>query len=309
MILISIVIPVYKSSKSLEIIAEQVAELEKQREENFELIFINDSPGFKPTSESLEKIKEKHSNVRVFSLRKNQGQEIATLVGLSKAKGDLVITMDDDLQNPVSEIPKLIDAMHDNPEAEAVFAVQGYTQRKHSLWRNLGSYILNKIDTFFLEKPKGLDKSSFGILTRDICQVVLNNHNAMPAVASLIIKATNNIINIDVEHNTRVYGRSNYSLQKLISLSLNNILHYSSLPLKMVGYIGFAGLLFSVVFIAWTMIRYFFFGITFPGYASTVTLISFFGGLNLFSVGMVGEYLIRIIKEQQKIPLNDLIKD
>jgi dolichol-phosphate mannosyltransferase/undecaprenyl-phosphate 4-deoxy-4-formamido-L-arabinose transferase len=217
--------------------------------------------------------------------------------------------MDDDLQHPVSEIPKLIEAMHDNPEAEAVFAVPGYARKKHSLWRNLGSYILNKIDIFFLEKPKGLVKSPFKIFTRNICLLVLNNYNAMPALSSLIIQATDHIINIDVEHNSRVYGRSNYSLSKLISLSLNNILHYSSLPLKMVGFTGFAGLLFSVVFISWTLIKKIFLGIIFPGYASTVTLISFFGGLNLFAVGLIGEYLIRIIKEQQKMALDDFIKE
>ena len=308
MTLISIVIPVYKSSQSLEIIAGQATELAKQREENFELIFVNDSPGFKPTTESLGKIKEKHAIVKVVTLRKNQGQHIALLVGLSKAKGDFVITMDDDLQHPVSEIPKLIEAMHDNPAAEALFAVPGYARKKHSLWRNLGSYILNNIDTFFLEKPKGLVKSPFRIFTGDICLLVLKNYNAMPALSSLIIKATDHIINIDVEHNSRVYGRSNYSLRKLISLSLNNILHYSSLPLKMVGFTGFAGLLFSVVFIAWTLFKKIFFGITFPGYTSTVTLISFFGGLNLFGVGLIGEYLIRIIKEQQKVSLDSHIK-
>ena len=130
----------------------------------------------------------------------------------------------------------------------------------------------------------------------------------MPAFLSLIIKATDNIINIEVLHNERAYGRSNYSLRKLISLSLNNVLHYSSLPLKIVGFIGFAGLALSILFIVWTVIRKLFFGITFPGYASTVTLISFFGGLNLFAVGLIGEYLIRIIKEQQKTPLSDFIR-
>jgi len=308
MILISIVIPVYKSSKSLEIIAEQVAELEKQRQEEFELILVNDSPGYKPTGESLGKIKAQFPYAKIVSLRKNQGQHIALLVGLSKAKGDLIITMDDDLQHPVSEIPKLIQTMHDHPEAEAVFAVPCYVRKKHRLWRNLGSYMMNKVDTFFLEKPKGLVKSPFRIFSGDISHVVLNNHNAMPALSSLIIKATNNIINVEVVHNKRKFGNSNYSFRKLISLSLNNILHYSALPLKFVGGIGILGFLFSMVFIVWTLFRKFFLGITFPGYASTVTLISFFGGLNLFAVGLVGEYLIRIIKEQQKVPLEYLIK-
>jgi len=161
----------------------------------------------------------------------------------------------------------------------------------------------------FLAKPKGLVKSSFKIFTKEIGRLAVSTHNAMPSLSSIIIKLTDNIVNIEVEHNARVYGKSNYSLSKLISLSLNNILHYSSLPLKMIGVTGVIGLLFSIVFIAITIIRKFFLGITFPGYTSTVSLISFFGGLNLFGIGLIGEYLIRIIKEQQKLDLDDFIKE
>ena len=306
--LISIVIPVYKSSKSLEVLTEQVAKLAKQQEEKFEIIFVNDSPWFLETRRSLEKVKATYKEAKVITLRKNQGQHLALLVGLSQAKGDYIITMDDDLQHPVSEIPKLINAIKNKADIDAVFAVPGYNKKKHSLWRNTGSYVLNKIDTLFLEKPKGLIKSPFRIITADLAMVVLKNYNAMPALSSLIIKGTDNIININVSHNERAYGRSNYSLRKLISLSLNNVLHYSSLPLKIVGFIGFSGLALSILFIAWTVFRKFFLGITFPGYTSTVTLISFFGGLNLFAVGLIGEYLIRIIKEQQKVPLDNFIK-
>ena len=194
-------------------------------------------------------------------------------------------------------------------EIEAVFAIPKYSKRKHRLWRNIGSFILNKIDTLFLRKPKALVKSSFRILERDLAQVVVNNSNAMPALSSLIIKATHDIININVEHNTRAYGRSNYSIFRLINLTFNNIIHYSAIPLKVVGFIGIMGFLFSLIFIAIMFIRKLFIGINFPGYTSTVTLISFFGGLNLFAVGLIGEYLVRIIKEQQKPDLVDLIKN
>jgi dolichol-phosphate mannosyltransferase/undecaprenyl-phosphate 4-deoxy-4-formamido-L-arabinose transferase len=309
MSVISIVIPVYKSTKSLEIISKQVFDLQQQSNLIYELIFVNDSPGFLDTAKTLEKILFNYPDTRVISLRKNQGQHLAILVGINHAKGDFIITMDDDLQHPVNEIPKLIKVITENPQIDAVFAVPSYSNKKHSLWRNVGSCILNKIDTLFLEKPKGLIKSPFRIMTADLSKVVVNSYNATPALSSLIIKATNNIINIEVKHNERLYGNSHYSLRKLISLSLNNVLHYSSLPLNIVGNIGFAGLTLSLFFILWTVIRKLFFGITFPGYASTVILISFFGGLNLFAIGLVGEYLIRIIKEQHKVSLDDLIKD
>jgi glycosyltransferase involved in cell wall biosynthesis len=305
---ISIVIPVYKSSESLKIIAAQVYELGiKLKEYNFELIFVNDSPAFYDTSQALEVIGENYEFTRVVTLRKNQGQHMALLVGISVAKGDYIITMDDDLQNPVCEIPKLVNALLENEQTEVVFAVPAYSQKKHNLWRNFGSYILNKLDTFFLQKPKGLIKSPFRIFGADISNVILNNYNATPALSSLLINTTSKIINIEVEHKERAYGSSNYTLTKLIRHTFNNILHYSSLPLKLVGIIGLFGFLFSLVFILIVIIRKIFNGIEMSGYASTVSLVSFFGGLNLLSLGLVGEYLIRIIKEQQKVKLDDLI--
>ncbi|MDG5800646.1 glycosyltransferase [Marinilabiliaceae bacterium ANBcel2] len=306
--LYTIVIPVYKSAKSLEIISEQVNELQQRTDYKFEIIFVNDSPFFLDTCKTLTNLQKEYSNVKAITLRKNQGQHTALLVGMSQAKGDYIINMDDDLQHPVNEIPKLIEAITTNPMVEAVFGVPKYSQKKHSLWRNTGSYILNKIDTWFLKKPEGLIKSPFRIMTGDLIKVVVNNYNATPSVSSLIIHATNNIINIEIIHQKREYGKSNYTLRKLISLTLNNILHYSSLPLKAVGFIGVIGFVFSMLFILHTIFRYFYWGIDFPGYASTVSLISFFGGLNLFALGMIGEYLVRIIKEQQKSSLEDMIK-
>jgi len=306
---ISIVIPCYKSVKSLEIIVEQLLELKKKNNYCLELLLVNDSPWFLPTCNTIYNLEASFDFVKGITLRKNQGQHLALLVGMSKAKGDLVITMDDDLQHPIKEIPKLVNAICGNLEVDAVFAVPSYKNKRHSLWRNVGSYVLNKIDVLFLKKPVDLIKSPFRIIKADLVKVIINNYNATPAVSSLIISSTNNILNIEVEHEKRVFGESNYSLPKLISLSLNNVLHYSSLPLKIVGFIGFFGLLFSVFLIIWVIARKLFFDIKFPGYTSTVALISFFGGLNLFSVGLLGEYLIRIIKEQQKPDLNTLIKE
>jgi glycosyltransferase involved in cell wall biosynthesis len=305
----SIVIPVYKSSKSLEILTAQINELQSVMDCMFEIIFVNDSPFFIETCNTLKKINNQNDNVRIVTLRKNQGQHIAVLVGLKFAKGKYVITMDDDLQHPVKEIPKLLKAMDENENIEAVFAVPQFQNKKHSLWRNASSYLLNKVDAFFLKKPKGLMKSPFQIMTNDLALALVSNYNAMPSISSLILNTTQNVINIEVSHSPREFGKSNYTFRKMCSLALNNMIHYSSLPLKFMGTVGFAGFLFSIIFITIIFIRKFFFEIEFPGYASTVTLICFFGGLNLFAVGIIGEYLIRIIKEQQKPKLGELIKN
>ena len=232
--LISIIVPVYKSSESVKELSNQIFALEKQMDFDFELILVNDSPNFKATKDALRDIKAQHPQVNIINLRKNQGQHMALLVGISKAKGDYIITMDDDLQHPVKEIPKLIEAIVSNKDAEAIYALPNYSQKKHNLFRNLASYTLNKVYVLFLKKPKGLVKSSFKIFTKEIGRLAVSTHNAMPSLSSIIINLTDNIININVEHNARAYGKSNYSLRKLISLTLNNILHYSSLPFKFI---------------------------------------------------------------------------
>lgn len=307
MTLISIIIPVYKSSESLKIIASELSALQKELDYSFEIIFVNDSPFFLETKKMLDYLEQEYESIKTFTFRKNQGQHMATLVGLKKAQGDFVVTMDDDLQHPIAELPKLIESIQKN-NAEGVFAIPNYRDRKHSLWRSVASYLLKKSDSFFLEKPKGLVLSSYRIMTKDLARATVNSYNAMPAVSSLMVNASNNLINVKVEHNSREFGDTNYTFSKLISLALNGILYYSSLPLRILGFVGIIGFIGSMIFIVSIIFRKLAVGIDFPGYASTVTLISFFGGLNLFAFGIIGEYLLRIIKEQQKPNLKDLIK-
>ncbi|MFW5874814.1 MAG: glycosyltransferase [bacterium] len=306
--LCSIVIPVYKSEDSLREIAEQVGRLEAETGFCFELIFVNDSPFYLPTRKALAEVKTMYDNAEVIELRKNQGQHMATIAGLYYARGNYVITMDDDLQNPVKELPKLILAMQEDKTLDAVFAVPGFKNRKDDTpLKTLGSYMLSRIDTIFLDKPEGLVKSSFRIMTAETARLLTRNYNATPSVSSLIICFTRNIKNIRVEHHERPYGKSNYSFFRLFNLSLNNILHYSAFPLKIVGTAGFATFVFSVGFVLYTIGRKLLFGITVPGYTTIVTLVGLLGGMNLLAVGLVGEYLIRILKEQQKPEIRDLV--
>lgn len=303
----SIIIPVYKSTTSLEILAQELKLLFTGLKRTYEVLFINDSPFNFPTCSTLEKIEKQFApHVKEIRLRKNYGQQMALLVGFSRALGNYIITMDDDLQHPVSEIPKLIDTIEKNTNIDAVFAIPPYIRKKHSLWRNLGSWLLAKLEELFIDKPKGLVKSSFRIIKKDIINFIVKNYSASPASSTLVIMATDNIVNITINHEPRKYDRSHYSFSKLLTLTLNNIVQYTSLPLALLGIMGTLVFIFSMLFIIWILIRKLFLSISFPGYTSTVILISFFGGLNLFGIGIIGEYLLRIIKEQRKPKLDDL---
>jgi polyisoprenyl-phosphate glycosyltransferase len=305
----SVVVPVYKSTQSLLIMTEQLNSLVKESKFNFEVIYVNDSPFYLDTKNVLKQIEEQYSFVKVLTLRKNLGQHLATLAGILKSKGDYVITMDDDLQHPVSEIPNLIFKLKEDYQTDAVFGIPNYSERKHSLWRSVGSYVVKKMDLIFLNKPEGLMLSSFRIMTRDLADILIETHNAMPSISSLMVNATNELKNVKVQHHSREFGTTNYTLPKLINLTFNGILYYSSIPLRILGVVGFAVFILSIIFIIFIIIQKLFNGIEFPGYASTVSLISFFGGLNLFALGIIGEYLIRVIKEQKKLNLEHFIKE
>ncbi|HXK82428.1 MAG TPA: glycosyltransferase [Bacteroidales bacterium] len=303
----SVVIPVYKSASSLQEIVKQFKVLQQNHKLKFEIIFVNDSPFYEETSKVLSSLSSINDFVKVITLRKNQGQHLALIVGLSYAKGEYVITMDDDLQHPVSEIPKLIDAMIENPNLDAVFAIPPFERRKHHFWRNFGSFLIAKLDNFFLKKPKGLVKSSFRIFKKSIAESIVSNYNAMPSVSSLIIFYTHSIKNISVEHHKRAYGKSNYTLRKLMSLTLNNYINFSSLPLKIMGFIGFIAFFVTILFVLFTVIRKIFFGLSYPGYTSIIALTGLLGGLNLLTLGFIGEYLLRIIKGIQKPGIRDMV--
>lgn len=305
---ISIVIPVYKSSESLVQIALQLDDLRKEKSYDLDVVFVNDSPFCRETCNVLKDLNDSKNFIKVLTLRKNMGQHLALLVGLKYASGDYVVTMDDDLQHPVSEIPKLVEALCRDDSIDAVFAVPRYRDKKHALWRNVGSFVLNKIDIWFLKKPNGLVKSAFKIMRKEIAENLVSHYNAMPSISSLIINETQNIININVKHDERRFGKGNYSLAQLLNLTANNIVHYSSLPLRFLGFSGIITFLVSALFVCIVFVKRVFLGISIPGYASTVLLIAFFGGMNLLGVGIIGEYLIRIIKEQQKPMLDELIR-
>ncbi|MBD2133197.1 glycosyltransferase [Sphaerospermopsis sp. FACHB-1094] len=308
--LISIVIPVYKSTQSLYTIRQQVTDIFNSLNYQVEIVFVNDSPFFKPTCEVLEELTQQYpSLVREIRLRKNNGQQFAVLIGIKQARGRFIITMDDDLQHSVAEIPNLIYAMENNPDIDAFFAIAPYSKKKHSLIRNLGSWMISKIDDITLDRPQGLRKSSFRILKADIVNYITNYYTASPTVSRLVIQATRNIQNIQVSHHSRKFGRSHYSYAKLVELTFNDIVYHTSLPLAFIGAVGLISFIFSALFIAYTIGIKLLHGVSIPGYTTQVVLISFFGGMTLLGIGIIGEYLVRITKEMYKPKLEDLVQN
>ena len=301
---ISIVIPVYNSEFSIGILVDKLV-LELRHKYNLEIVLINDN-----SQDNSEKVcislYEKYNKVVCFySLSKNVGEHNAVMAGLNNASGEYVVIMDDDFQNPISEVDKLIAFSIDN-EYDVVYPY--YENKKHSLLRNLGSRFNDKMANVMLKKPKDLYLSSFKILTQYLVSEIIKYDLPFPYIDGLILRVTNNIGTIEVKHNKRKSGQSGYTFKKLISLWLNMFTNFSILPLRISIIIGFIFAVIGFLIGIQTIIeKYFNPGIPI-GYPSIIIIIAIFSGIQLIAIGMIGEYLGRIFLSQNKKPQYSISK-
>ncbi len=298
---LSIVVPCYRSGGWLEELTSRVSFAMEDRGWTYELILVNDSSP-DTTWETIQQIADADSRVRGVNLAFNTGQFRTTFCGLQMAEGQIVVTMDDDLQQLPEEIPALVEALEADPNLDAVLA--RYSGKKHGWLRNLGSAVMNCLFRLSYGKPKEIRSTTFRAmrpqLVDSICQYATVNPNINP----LIFQTTQKLQSVDVQHEDRPRGRSGYGLIKLFRLMADNVLSVSTLPLKIVTSIGVLAALGSVVLALYYLIRYWAGdGIeTVKGFVTQVLLINFFGGLTLLSVGLLGEYVIRIMEEVRGKP-------
>lgn len=284
----SVVVPVYGSEGTLETLHERLTAAMRGLERSFELVFVDDaSPD--GAWQVLERIQEKdREHVRIVRLMRNYGQHNALMCGFGYTRGEWVITLDDDLQNPPEEIGKLI-----AKAAEGHDVVYGkYISKRHSRFRNLGSKAVQFVykRTFSMQG----DLTSFRIMHRRVVEGILRYRKSYVFIDGLLVWQTRRVAWTPVEHHERRQGRSGYSLGKLISLALNLVTNFSIVPLQVSSLLGtaFAGLGFCLAF--YMSIKKVFFGIPVTGWASLMVTVTIIGGVQLLTLGMIGEYLGRI---------------
>jgi polyisoprenyl-phosphate glycosyltransferase len=231
----------------------------------------------------------------------NVGQFRATICGLKHAKGKYVVTMDDDLQHPPEEIGKLYARLRDDQALDAVMGI--YQEKRHSLIRRFGSSLLAFVNNRVFRQVPGVRTSSFRCLRRAFVETVLANQTHYPVIGPLILSSTHRLSNVTVRHDMRQNGDSSYSLFRLISSTLDNILSFSSLPLQLISLIGICVSFLSFgIGLVYLFLHLFRRGGVI-GWTSLFLSINFYGGLILLSIGLIGEYLIRIFNESKRQPL------
>lgn len=298
--LYSVVIPCYKSCDIIEKVVKLTREsLEDIGKTPYEFVLVNDcSPDGGKTRAKLKELAGEFPFVRVVDLAKNTGQHNAIMAGLNYANGDFIIGMDDDLQTHPSQLPKLFDEM-DNGGYDVVYGY--YLEKKHSIFRNLGSKINALTVKLLIGGPKGLITSSFWIMKKYIRDSIITYVHPYTYLRGLILRSTSNIQCIPVKHFERESGKSGYTFKSLVKL-WTNILGFSIVPLKIATYLGYAfsavGLLGAIFVIAQKLSN--------PnmqiGWPSIIVTICFFSGLILTFLGLIGEYIGRLFMGHNSEP-------
>jgi glycosyltransferase involved in cell wall biosynthesis len=292
---LSIIIPTYKSEKFLKILCEEI--INNFRNIKIEIIIINDcSPD--NTNQICNDLYNSYPNIITYiKFKKNFGEYNAVMAGLKYSIGDIALVMDDDFQNKPEEALKLYNFSKTN-NFDVVFV--NYVSKKHSYLRNVFSKISNMSANFILNKPKNVYLSSFKTIRRDIVDQILVYDGPYPFIDGLILSITSNIGSIISIHESRRFGKSNYNFFKLIKHYGNLITNFSTIPIHICTFIGFAVVILSFILIFWSVISKFF-EINMPaGYTSIFVAILFFSGIQLLFIGLIGEYVGKILKNVNK---------
>jgi polyisoprenyl-phosphate glycosyltransferase len=296
---LSVVIPCYNTGKALHELNERLKRTLEGLVTTYEIVYVNDSSKDN-TSNLLKEIAGQDKHITAIDLMFNVGQFRALICGLEHSNGKYLITMDDDLQHPPEEIPKLYNEHKNHPEYDAVIGT--YKQKRHSAFRNIGSNCMRIILGSVFNKPKDFQTTSFRCLTRVLVDTVVEHKTMFPSIGMLIFRSTSRVTGVEVEHHPRKHGSSNYSVFKLIKTFFSNTFSYTTVPLKFISALGIIISMVGFILAAYYLLKYFIYPTTIPGWTTLIILLNIYSGFMLLAIGIIGEYLIKTLQEVNKYP-------
>ncbi|MDX2077726.1 MAG: glycosyltransferase family 2 protein [bacterium] len=286
---ISVVVPVYNSEQSLPLLVERLYPILTAITPQFELILVND--GSRDNSWGVvESLIAQHHWIMGINLMRNFGQHNALLCGIRAATKELVVTIDDDLQNPPEEIPRLLEELN-----KGFDVVYGTPQKmQHGLFRNMAS----RITKIALQGSMGVSiatkVSAYRVFRTQLREAFDDYKGVYVSIDVLLTWATTKFSAIDVRFDVRQFGVSNYTLMKLIRHAMNMITGFSVVPLQLASILGFVFTAFGILVFIYVVIRFILEGGSIPGFPFLASIIAIFSGVQLFALGIIGEYLARM---------------
>jgi glycosyltransferase involved in cell wall biosynthesis len=286
---VSVVIPVYRAEQTLADLHGQLSAAMSKLTPDFEIIFVEDGGGDGSWT-IIESLARTDHRVRGIRMSRNYGQHNAILCGIRAAKHNIILTMDDDLQHPVSEIAPMLAAL--TPEFDVVYGAP--EEEQHGLLRDLAS----RLTKFALAGAMGAETSrnvsAFRVFRTRLREGFKEYRNPSVSVDVLLTWTTSRFTAIKVRHAPRAKGESGYTPGKLIRHAVNLMTGFSTLPLQIASVVGFVFVLFGLSILAYVLANYLIRGGSVPGFTFLASMISIFSGAQLFALGIFGEYLARM---------------
>lgn len=286
---ISVIIPVYNSASSITDLLEQLKGVFGSGGYRHEIILVNDG-SHDNSWDTIAQLAREHANVRGINLMRNYGQHNALLCGLRAAQYPVAVTIDDDLQHPPKEIPRLLEEL--SRGYDVVYGTP--TRQQHGIWRNLASTITR----LALQSTMGVENarkvSAFRALHTDLREAFGDYRSPYVTLDVLLAWGTTRFSSIPVEHAPRHSGTSNYTFRKLIQHAMNMMTGFTILPLQIASLLGFTFAVFGFMVLVYVVGRYLVQGGSVPGFPFLASIIAVFSGVQLFSLGIIGEYLARM---------------
>jgi glycosyltransferase involved in cell wall biosynthesis len=286
---ISVVIPVYNSATTLKDLIHRLSALLEQAAVAYEIILVND--GSRDASwDEIVALSREDGRLMGINLMRNYGQHNALLAGIRAAHGQVIVTMDDDLQNPPEEIPKLLARLDEG--SDVVYGTP--LREQHGVWRDLTS----QVTKLALQNAMGADTarnvSAFRAFRTELRDAFAHYQSPFVSIDVLLTWSTTRFAAVSVSHHPRVIGETNYTFGKLLTHALNMMTGFSTLPLQVASLVGFAFTLFGLAVLAFVIGRFLIEGGSVPGFPFLASVIAVFSGAQLFALGIIGEYLARM---------------
>lgn len=286
---LTVIIPVYNGEKTLPLLIKRLENVLPQLSDRFEAILIND--GSKDQSwRVIRDLAEDNVWINAIDLMRNYGQHNALLCGIREARNEIILTMDDDLQHPPEEIHRLLDKLYEG--YDVVYGTPHNEQ--HGFWRDIASQASKLALQSIMGAETARKVCAFRAFRTRLRSAFADYCGPFVSIDVLLTWGTMKFTATPVRHEARPKGKSNYTFFKLMTHALNMLTGFSTLPLQTASLIGFAFTVFGVGVLVYVIGRYLIQGTSVPGFPFLASIIAIFSGVQMFAVGIIGEYLARI---------------